>query len=103
MIKEDEKNILEVVGSGVDTDCLQECRRRKLNPYAKVLHVDEFEANEARAVVVVNTQEAQPAYEPANVRRWRRIQSIITILIKALFVCIVYYIIYLIISAKLYN
>nr|CAB3490511.1 unnamed protein product [Digitaria exilis] len=77
-----EKDQLVVVGSGVDAIRLVAALRKKLMTHAFLVEVGE--AREAGAVVV-NTQEAQPAYEPANVRRRSGIQSMITKLTSKLF------------------
>lgn len=62
----DGMDALEVVGSGVDAVCLVKALRKKVG-HACIMKVEQVKAIE----------DAQPAYEPANVRRRSGIQSTI--------------------------
>jgi hypothetical protein len=65
--------MLEVVGYGVDAICLLKCLREKMGR-AEILQVQELRRSVTEAQpVVVNTEEARPANNPAS--RQRRARS----------------------------
>uniref|UniRef100_K3ZM86 Uncharacterized protein n=1 Tax=Setaria italica TaxID=4555 RepID=K3ZM86_SETIT len=66
----DGKDMLEIIGLGMDPVCLVRCMRKKVG-HAQILKVEEVKDKESQPVVV-NTEEARPADKPANRRRRAR-------------------------------